>query len=560
MLQQYYLKKGNRPMTSRNKPIFSIIPIGGLGQIGSNMTLISGMTESLIVDCGILFPNEDSYGINYLIPDLDILEQSSPSSLIITHGHEDHIGAIYHIIKKFPNIKVLASPFSSKLIERKFKSQKISVKIHPIRPREEIIFSDFSVTPVQTNHSIPETFGLFFKSKLQSFCSLLISDFKFDDKNPYESPMDLNYIKNISQNFSKRLLLADSTNIKSKNEKTPSEGDLITTFESLFSQNYKRIFVTLFPSNIFRQKTVIQTAKKFNKKVIPYGRSVENYLETAIDLKMIEDESGIIKSVKSINSKDDNLVIIISGCQGDFKGALRRVASGEDPYFKIQEGDLFVFSSTPIPGNEKKISQIMNKIYESGGEAITNSDCLVHASGHPGKEDLKILYDAFNPTDIIPIHGESHLLNAHKDFINESFPDIKAHVIYNFNSLLIDNNLEITTINDPPKPPLFIHGKEVLLEKDCLKQRRKLASSGCLFISIKIESLGKKRANLKLEFFGLPQLIQDKEDEIKWLINNYFAKTKIKLFEKSKEELKIEIRRFCNKLLGYKPIVFIHFI
>jgi ribonuclease J len=202
----------------------------------------------------------------------------------------------------------------------------------------------------------------------------------------------------------------------------------------------------------------------------------------------------------------------------------------------------------------------MNKIYEAGGQAITNSDFLVHASGHPGKEDLKILYEAFNPTDIVPIHGESHLLNAHKDFINESFPNIKAHVIYNFSSLLIDNNLEINTINNPPKEPLFIHGKEVVLEKEGLKQRRKLASSGCLFLSIKIESLGNKRANLKLEFFGLPKLIQDQEKEIKWLINNYLAKTKIKQFEKSKEELKIEIRRLCNKSLGYKPIVFIHFI
>ncbi len=547
-------------MASSKKTIFSIIPIGGLGQIGSNMTLISGQTESLIVDCGILFPNEDSFGINYLIPDLEILEKTPPTDLIITHGHEDHIGAIYHIIEKVPQIRVWASPFTSELIKKKLKSYKKSIKINLLIQKKEVTFSDFSFIPIHTNHSIPETHGLFFKSKKESLCFFILSDFKFDNKTPYESPMDLNYLKNISQNFEKRVLFSDSTNIKSKNVKTPSEADLIPPIEDILSKNDKRVFFTLFPSNIFRQKSIINASKKFNKKVIPYGKSVENYLETAIDLNLIENDKSLIKSTKNTNCDNDNLVILISGCQGDFKGALRRVAWGEDSTFKIKKGDLFVFSSTPIPGNEKKVSQIMNKIYEAGGEVITNADCLVHASGHPGKDDLKILYDAFRPTDVIPIHGESYLLHAHKKFVEETYPDIKTHLIYNFNSINIDQNLEVKVEKNESKEPCLIHGSGILLEKENLRQRRKMASSGLLFLSIKIDSIGRKRVNYSLELFGLPQLIKNQEEKIGWLINNFFNKNKVKTFDKSKDELKIELRKFCNKVIGYKPLVFIHFI
>ena len=244
-------------MGSNKKALFSITPIGGLVQIGSNMTLISGQTESLIVDCGILFPNEDSFGINYLIPDLEILEDSAPTDLIITHGHEDHIGAIYHIIEKVPQIRVWASPFSSELIKRKLKGHKKSIKINLLRQKEEVHFTDFSFIPIQTNHSIPETHGLFFKSRQESLCFFILSDFKIDNKTPYERPMDLEYLKNISHPFSKRILFSDSTNIKSKNAKTPSEADLIPSIEGILSKNYKRIFFTLFPSNIFRLNTII---------------------------------------------------------------------------------------------------------------------------------------------------------------------------------------------------------------------------------------------------------------------------------------------------------------
>ena len=547
-------------MTTKKNNVFSITPIGGLGQIGSNMTLVSGQEESVIIDCGILFPNEDCFGVNYIIPNLEILKKHDPKHLIITHGHEDHIGAISHILLEFPSIKIWSSPFSSELIKRKLNRDKLNRKIEIFKEKEEIQFNDFSITPIHTNHSIPETHGLFFKFNSEKVCFFLISDFKYDEKTPYEAPMDLNFIKEQAKTFKKRLLLIDSTNIKSKNVKTFSEADIIPTIENIIKTNKKRIFITLFPSNIFRQKTILNASQKFKRNVIPYGKSVENYLQTAIDTKLIREDISNIKSAKSVDCTSDKNIIIISGCQGDFKGALRRVAIGEDTYFKIKEGDIFIFSSTPIPGNEKKVSQIINKIYESGGEVITNNDLLIHSSGHAGKEDLKIIYEAFCPTDIIPIHGESSLLNYHKNFIEEAYPKAKSHLMYNFDNLVVKNDLELKVYKNEPIENIFIHGKGIPLDKDAFRQRRKLASMGIVFISLKIDTLNRKKVTQKINFLGLPHLLDNYKEKLEEIINNHLNKNKIKSFEKTEDNLKVEIRKLCNQFLGYKPQVLIHFI
>ena len=560
MLQHLKEIKGMVSMKIKSNSIFSIVPIGGLGQIGSNMTLVSGQEESVIIDCGILFPNEDSFGVNYIIPSLEVLKMHNPKHLIITHGHEDHIGAISHILSEFPSIKVWSSPFSSELIKRKLNRDKLNRKIEIFKEKREIEFNDFSVTPIQANHSIPETHGLLFKFNSKSICFFLLSDFKYDNQTPYEHPMDLEFIKEQTKSYEKRLLLVDSTNIKSRNTKTFSEADLIPTIENIIETNKKRIFITLFPSNIFRQKTILNACKKLKRNVIPYGKSVENYLQTAIDTKLIQEIFNNIKSAKSTDCESEKNVIIISGCQGDFKGALRRVAIGEDTYFKIKQGDLFIFSSTPIPGNEKKVSQIINKIYEAGGEVLTNNDLLIHSSGHAGKEDLKIIYEAFNPTDIIPIHGESSLLNYHKKFIEESFPNAKPHLMYNFDKLVVKNNLNVKVYKNDPVENIFIHGKGIPLDKDAFRERRKIASLGIVFLSLKIESLNRKKITQKIDFLGLPHLLEQNKENLTNLINNHFNKNKIRSLEKTEDNLKIEIRKMCNQYLGYKPQVLIHFI
>ncbi len=547
-------------MKTKNNNAFSITPIGGLGQIGSNMTLVSGQEESIIIDCGILFPNEDSFGVNYIIPNLEVLKKHDPKHLIITHGHEDHIGAISHILLEFPSIKIWSSPFSAELIHRKLNRDKISRKIQIYKDKDEIKFSEFSVTPIHTNHSIPETHGLLFKFNSIKACFFLISDFKFDDQTPYEAPMDLEFIKEQSKPFEKRLLLVDSTNIKSKNTKTFSEADIIPSIEKILETHKKRVFITLFPSNIFRQQTILKASQKFKRSVIPYGKSVENYLQTAIDTKLINESTSNIKSVKSVDCESDKNIIIISGCQGDFRGALRRVAVGEDTYFKIKEGDTFIFSSTPIPGNEKKVSQIINKIYEAGGKVITNNDLLIHSSGHAGKEDLRIIYQAFNPTDIIPIHGESSLLNYHKSFIEEAYPRAKSHLMYNFDNLVVKNNLEVKIYKNEPIENTFIHGKGIPLDKDAFRQRRKIASMGIVFISLKIETLSRKKITQKIDFLGLPLILNQYKENLENLINIHFNKNKIRSFEKTEDNLKVEIRKMCNQFLGYKPQVLIHFI
>lgn len=538
--------------------ILKIKPVGGVGQIGSNMTLIEYENHKVLIDAGILFPYEDFFDIDYLIPDLSSI--SELDTLVITHGHEDHIGAVYNIIQKFPNIKIHAPRFAAALIRKKLEFNKLAYPISIYQDNDILKFNDLEIHPIHVNHSIPDTKGLFIKHDKLSLGVFFISDFKIDFKTKYEAPFDFPKLKKLSQNLKKKILMVDSTNITSSTLETPSEFDLIPSFEKIISEANNRIFITLFSSNVHRVKTIIDMAEKYQFKVVPYGRSMISYLKTAIEEKIIPDPDKIIQMSDATKNDQENVIVLLSGCQGDFLGTFRRVSMNEDSQFKIRATDTFVLSSKPIPGNEKKISFLMNKIAEFGAKVISPQDLPIHVSGHPGRIDLLKIYQEYAPTDIIPIHGETYFIREHVDYIKSVYPQAIPHYVQNHDELHIDEHLNIKFHAGEKKDPVIYHGKHIVLEREKISERRKLACNGSIFLSLKTNPMNGKISNYNFTFLGIPSLITPDETHFKNFFSNELNRFDYKDPEKSKEELRIALRRYFDSKIGYKPTTIVHMI
>ncbi len=530
----------------------SITPMGGVGEIGSNMTIFETESERIIIDYGILFPYDDFFDINYLIVNLDTLDKDKPTKLFFTHGHEDHIGAAVHIIAELPLTQIYAPAFAAKLLGRKFKEAKVSPSVKIFTEDDIIEFGDFELHPVHVTHSIPHTFGVIIKDKSDLLSMLFISDFKYDLNPLYEKPFNIEKTKRLFNNSKNRYCFLDSTNILS-NKKTLSESDLIDDLDEIFSKK-KRTFITLFSSNIWRLRTLFELAAKHNRHIVPVGRSLFSYLDAAESCDLIDIDPSVYREADQLNNHNsEDLVILLTGCQGDHFGALRRVTSGEHKFFKPKDTDLFVFSSKSIPGNEKKVNRIYNNISMKGAQIITASDMQIHASGHPGQKDLLELLSEINPTHYVPIHGEVFFLNRHIEFIEEK-TNAAPVFMKNFDSLVISNDLSFKIVEHQPTEPKLIHSRGLEIEREKVSQRRKMACNGAIFISV-----SKKKRVLSLTHKGLPLHIDQYEEAFLDILSEYFFQDmKNKDDEYSSEKLRIKTRQVYNNVLGYKPIVSVH--
>ncbi len=531
---------------------FSLLPLGGVQEIGSNMTLIRTNSEDIIIDCGMLFPYEECFDINYLIPDFSILESERVKSIIITHGHEDHIGALAHLLKLFPSIKVFVTKFSLHLIQRKLEEHGLSLNYELISEQSELAFKDVDIYPVHVNHSIPETNGLIIRSKNLEWGALYISDFKVDLTSTHEKPIDFHRIKEKLSPCKATAYFIDSTNILN-DSKTTSEDELHEDLRLLMNRPEDRVFITLFASNVHRMNLIAKMAKNAGRKIVIMGRSLKTYMESAQETGHADISPEEFFLPEQVKGQTGRMLIFLSGCQGDFLSALRRFSFGEDGTFKPREGDLVIFSSKVIPGNEKKIYRIYNKLTEFGATILTASDHLIHASGHPGKEDLKLLLNNFCPNFYFPIHGESYFLKKHFDFIKESFPKISPHLIYNYQEVILGEGT-IKIQEHEKKEPRLIHGKSIEIEKTQISQRRKMATQGAVFVSFQ-----KSTGQIEVTLLGLPLMANELVENLKKKLLEQIRKDLISREETYfKDQLKISTRQFFNNFLGYKPVTEIH--
>lgn len=535
-----------------NEPSFKITPIGGVAQIGSNMTLVESKGQRLIIDCGILFPYEDFFDINYLIPDMDKLGELN--ALIITHGHEDHIGAVPHLVEKYPSLKIFAPSFAAELIKLKLSRLNLKTKIDIYRENDVLRFNDLEIHPIHVNHSIPQTYGLVLKDPVLDLSVFYVSDFKVDFNSPYETPFNFEKLKRVTGDSKTKLLLSDSTNITSSKQKTASEADVLHGLAPIFEVS-GRIFITSFSSNIHRIQSFIDLAAQNDRALIFYGASMLKYSQIALELGLLVDPEGVVRELNSISSYNEKLVVVCSGSQGEFRGSLKRIVSLEDSTFKPSSKDRFVFSSKAIPGNEKKLSLLFNQISELGAKLHTDQTDPIHASGHPGKDDLVCLMKEFAPTHHAPIHGESLFLEKHEQFVKSHFETIHSFRLYNFQSLEFNHNSGFDHISGEVAPPVLIHARGIPIERTKISERRKLACHGAIFISA---SHHKRDLHLEVTYNGIADAFLEKSAEFEKLLVDHYHSSRAKEKSKLAEEIRIFTRRYFGELFGLKPMTFVH--
>ena len=398
-------------MTKKETTI-KIIPLGGLSEIGRNITAIKYKDEILVVDCGLSFPEDDMLGIDIVIPDISYLikNKEKVKGIVLTHGHEDHIGALPYVLRKL-DVPVYGTRLTLGLVEIKFKEHRLdTANLHRVTAGQTIKLGEFNVEFIRTSHSIPDSCAIAIHTELGVIFHT--GDFKIDYTPIDGQIIDLHRIAELGQQ-GVLVMMAESTNVERPGA-TMSEKSVGETFESIFRNTKQRIIVATFASNVHRVQQVLNAAYKYDRKVVVSGRSMVNVMSVASELGALDVIDGLIIDVSEMDKYEDHeLLILTTGSQGESMAALSRMASSEHKKLDIQNGDLVVFSATPIPGNEKSVTRVINQLFEKGAEVIYESLADVHVSGHACQEELKLMHILAKPKYFIPVHGEYRHLKRH---------------------------------------------------------------------------------------------------------------------------------------------------
>ena len=409
------VEKENEQDFRFKKSKLKIIPLGGLEEIGKNITVFEYEDEMILVDCGLEFPEENMLGVDMVIPDVTYLEKNADKlkGLVVTHGHEDHIGSIPYVLKKV-SMPIYATKLTIGLIENKLEEHKLlrQTKLVTVNQGETIKFGKIQVEFIRSCHSIPDSVMLAIKTPAGTV--LHTGDFKIDHSPIDGQVMDFGRIAELG-NEGILALMSDSTNAERKGY-TMSESTVGDVFEKLFQNCTKRIVVATFASNVHRVQQILSSAVKHGRKVAVCGRSMINMIETATSLGYIQVPENTFIDIDLIkNYNDDQLVIITTGSQGEAMSALKRMASGEHRKVVITPNDLIIISATPIPGNEKSVSKVIDDLMQIGAEVVYSALEDVHVSGHACQEEQKLIMALARPKYFIPVHGEYRQLIAHSE-------------------------------------------------------------------------------------------------------------------------------------------------
>ena len=415
-------KRGRRPKIETiaeefgfKKGKLKIIPLGGLQEVGKNITVFEYENEMIIVDCGVSFPEDDMLGIDLVIPDFTYLVKNKDKikGLVITHGHEDHIGSIPYFLKEI-NVPIYATKLTVGLINNKLEEHRLTkqAKIHTVKQGDTISLGKFKVEFIKSCHSIPDAVALAIHTPVGIIVHT--GDFKIDYTPINDETMDFGRLAELG-NQGVLALMSDSTNSERKGY-TMSERTVGEVFDKLFINCKKRIVVATFASNVYRIQQIVDAAVENNRKIAVSGRSMVNMIETAIELGYIDVPKNVFIDIDMIgNYTDDQLVIITTGSQGEPMSALTRMATGEHRKVHITSNDLVIISATPIPGNEKFVAKVIDDLMKIGAEVVYSSLADVHVSGHACQEEQKLMLALVRPKFFIPVHGEYRHLIAHSE-------------------------------------------------------------------------------------------------------------------------------------------------
>ena len=466
-----------------------IIPLGGLNEIGKNITVYECSGELLVVDCGLAFPDDDMYGIDLVIPDITYLKkhENRIRGIVITHGHEDHIGALPYVLKEI-NVPVYSTRLTAGIIETKLEEHGLlsKVKMRKYAAGDKFKVGKFEVEFIGVNHSIADAVALAIKTPLGTVVHT--GDFKLDTTPIAGEMMDITRLGELGQE-GVLALLSDSTNVERPGY-TISERKIGDSLENLFKNCDKRIIVTTFASNVHRIQQIIDIAAKFGRKVAISGRSMENILNVATNLGYITIPPNVLIELSAINRHAKHKVVLITtGSQGEPMSALYRMAFSGHKQVEIGSGDMVIISASPIPGNEKTISNVINELFKKGAEVVYEKLAEIHVSGHACQEELKLMLALTKPKYFMPVHGEYRHLNAHSNIAKNM--GIPANQIFiSENGKPLEFSAKGVKFGTPvPAGQVFVDGLGVGdVGSVVLRDRKKLAQDGLIMAVITLNS------------------------------------------------------------------------
>ena len=481
-------QKGKKRTKKNNTPI-NITFLGGLNEVGKNMTLYECQGDMILVDCGLAFPDPDMLGVDLVIPDFTYAVQNADKikGIFITHGHEDHIGGLAYLLKEM-NVPVYSTRLTIGLIEGKLKEHKLldKAKLNVVNPGDKVNLGCFEVELIHVNHSIPDAVALAIKSP--AGVVIQTGDFKIDTTPIDGGVIDLPRLGELG-NEGVLCLLSDSTNA-AKPGFTESESKVGETFGTLFAKaNGKRLIVATFASNIHRVQQIIDTAEKLGRKVALSGRSLENVVTIAAELGYIKIPDGILVGIDQINRyPSDKMVVVTTGSQGEPMSALYRMAFSEHRKVDIGPNDYVIISATPIPGNEKMVGKVVDELLKQGAEVVYERMYEVHVSGHACQEELKIMMSLTKPKYFIPVHGEQKHLRKHAALASSMGIEPSNIIIADNGKTIEASEKAIKVAGEVTSGMVFVDGTGVGdVGSVVLRDRTKLAEDGIVIIVLSMD-------------------------------------------------------------------------
>lgn len=543
-----------------NEKVTTIFALGGLGEVGKNMYVVEHENEIIIIDAGVMFPEGDLLGIDYVIQDVTYLKQNENKikALFITHGHEDHIGGITFLLQNV-NIPVIYAPrIACDLIRNKFVDRNVNYKNLEIYDKDSVFkYKHFEISFVTTTHSIPDSFAIVIKTP--NGIIFETGDFKFD-LTPIGPMADIHKMAALGSEGVK-LLLSDSTNALSPGF-SASESCVDEALSDVFAKHNSRIILATFASNIYRIKHIVETCRKNNRKIVTFGRSMETAKEIALKNNLITDKTIFIEPNEAKNLKKHQICILCTGSQGEPLAALSRIANGTHKQIELIPDDIVVFSSSPIPGNRASINRIINKLYLKGVKVYTNTELSdIHTSGHAKQEEQKWMLRIIKPQYFMPMHGEYRMLKTHGDLaVDCGIPKENIFICKN------GDTVELT--KDGARLGKRVQAGDVYVDGSrigdigsvVIKDRKLMSQDGILVTILNINPLTRElliKPNITTRGFVLvnenAELLSKIENKVSEIVVNAIKNSYN--YVDLKNQIILELNPFINELTGRRPII-----
>ena len=541
-----------------------VIPLGGLGEIGKNMLALEYHDDIIVIDAGVLFPEEGMLGVDFVIPDISYLLERAHMvrGIVITHGHEDHIGALPYVLRDLP-VPVYAPRLAAGLIEVKLKEHRRSLGVDrdfvkPVDPGIPLNFGQFSVEWFRVCHSIPDAMGLAINTPL----GLVIhtGDFKIDYTPVDGNPTDLNKLADLSKD-GVLLLLSDSTYAEVPGY-TKSEKVVGDALERVIATAEGRVMIASFASLISRMQVVIDAAQANGRRVAFVGRSMVDNVNMALKMGYISDPARVITTIKEVGNLPANEVIIMTtGSQGEPTSALVRIANDEHREVSIMSGDTVVISATPIPGNETLVSKTIDNLFRKGAQVLYDKIATVHVHGHASQEELKLILNLTSPRYFVPVHGQHRHLKSHAHLANDlGTPHQNIFVLEDGDVLEISHN-GASVVGHVPSGPIYLDGRRIWgLENTVLDERRALSRDGFVVVNITIEKGGATVLSTP-EIVSMGFIDIDENDELmneaRILILDIFneSQNETNFVDNVVTKIKEVVGGFLRKETGRRPVI-----